>query len=220
MVFDIGNATDRAISRLRRGLPPERAGGAEEGDNGNGSLMRVAPLVFIMGGKSPEERFRLIEAVSSVTHAHAWSVTGYFLFLEVLRKLLEGSDKEEAYAELREEFVAPPSFLDSGTFTKFRRILEQDIRTLPESEIRSSGFVVDTLEAALWSFLMTDTYQDAVLRAVNLGEDTDTTGAATGALAAMAYGLGAIPRAWVAQLQGHDQILHIADSMALALAQD
>lgn len=216
-VFDIGNATARAIGRLRRGVPPEQAGGTAEGDNGNGSLMRVAPLVFIMGGKSPEERFRLVRAVSSVTHAHAWSVTACFIFLELLRKLLAGTAKEEAYAELREELASPPPFLDAAALTKFRRILRQDISAQPETEIRSSGFVVDTLEAALWSFLTTDTYRDAVLRAVNLGEDTDTTGAVTGALASAAYGLDAIPEEWVAQLQGCDQILHIAHGMARSL---
>lgn len=83
--------------------------------------------------------------------------------------------------------------------------------------IRSSGFVVDTLEAALWSFLTTDPYKDAVLKAVNLGEDTDTTGAVTGALAATAYGLDAIPEEWIAELQGRDQILHIAHGMAGSL---
>ena len=218
VVFDIGNATDRAISRLRRGVPPERAGGAEEGDNGNGSLMRVAPLVFIMEGKSPEERFRLIQAVSSVTHAHAWSVTACFIFLELLRKLLAGAAKEEAYAELREELAAPPSFLDSGALTKFRRILKEDIRALPENAIHSSGFVVDTLEAAFWCFLTTPAYKDAVLTAVNLGEDTDTTAAVTGALAATAYGMEAIPEEWLARLQGKEQIDRAAEWLDTALA--
>ncbi|MBD5539486.1 MAG: ADP-ribosylglycohydrolase family protein [Desulfovibrio sp.] len=217
-VFDVGNATARAIGRLRRGTAPELAGGTEERDNGNGSLMRVAPLVFLLAGRGPEERFRIIKAVSSVTHAHAWSVTACFIFLEVLRKLTAGIPKEKAYAELREDLATPPSFLDAAALEKFRRILREDIRDLPEADIRSSGFVVDTLEAALWSFLTTDTYRDAVLRAVNLGEDTDTTGAVTGALAAMAYGLDAIPEEWLARLQAREQILRMADRLARAIA--
>lgn len=217
VVFDIGNATARAIGRLKRGVPPEQAGGTKERDNGNGSLMRVAPLVFLMDGKVPEERFRLIKAVSSVTHAHAWSVTACFIFLELLRKLLAGTPKEEAYAELRAELATPPPFLDAGALPKFRRVLEEDIRALPEAEVRSSGFVVDTLEAALWSCLTTNTYGDAVLKAVNLGEDTDTTGAVTGALAAAAYGRESIPEWWVAQLQGRRQIDCMAERMASVL---
>ena len=65
---------------------------------------------------------------------------------------------------------------------------------MPEKDIRSSGFVIDTLEAAFWCFLTTDNYKDAVLKAVNLGDDTDTTGAVTGALAGLAYGLESIPQ--------------------------
>lgn len=216
--FDIGNATARAIGRLKRGVVPARAGGTEEQDNGNGSLMRVAPLVFLLADRDPEARFRLIAAVSSVTHAHAWSVTACFLYLEMLRKLLAGSTKEEAYAELRAELAAPPAFLDAGALRQFRRILKGDIREFPESAIRSGGFVVHTLEAALWCFLTTGTYKDAVLRAVNLGEDTDTAGAVTGALAALAHGPDSIPEDWIAQLQGRDQILQSAERLARALA--
>ncbi|MDE7241575.1 ADP-ribosylglycohydrolase family protein [Desulfovibrio sp.] len=216
-VFDVGNATARAIGRLKRGVPPEQAGGTEERDNGNGSLMRVAPLVFLLAGRGPEARFRIIKAVSSVTHAHAWSVTACFIFLEALRKLTAGIPKEKAYAELREDLATPPSFLDAAALEKFRRILKEDIRDLPEADIRSSGFVVDTLEAALWSFLTTDTYRDAVLRAVNLGEDTDTTGAVTGALAAAAHGPGSIPEEWISQLRGREQIDRMAESLAHTL---
>ena len=167
-----------------------------------------------MGDKSPEERFRLVKAVSSVTHGHAWSVTACYIFLEFLRKLLAGHPKETAYAELRAEFATPPPFLEAQACTKFHRILKEDIRELKEEEISSSGFVVDTLEAALWCLLTTDTYRDAVLKAVNLGEDTDTTGAVTGALAAAAYGLEAIPAEWIAQLQGREQIIGVAGRLA------
>lgn len=78
---------------------------------------------------------------------------------------------------------------------------------------RSSGFVIDTLEAAFWSFLSTDTYRDAVLKAVNLGEDTDTTGAVTGAMAGLAYGLDAIPKKWFEQLAAREEIRRIAVKM-------
>ena len=205
-VFDIGNATANAIARLKSGIAPEMAGGAEEFDNGNGSLMRIAPLVAVLVDKEPEERYRITKAVSSITHAHPWAVTACFLYLEILRKLYIGQPKENAYMELRSELVAPPSFLDRGALAKFSRILQEDIRFLAESQIRSSGFVVDTLEASLWCFLTTADYKDAVLKAVNLGEDTDTTGAVTGALAALAYGIDAIPHEWCDQLQGQEQI--------------
>ena len=82
-----------------------------------------------------------------------------------------------------------------------------------ENEIRSSGFVLDTLQASLWSFLTTDSFRDAVLKAVNLGDDTDTTGAVTGAIAGLYYGVDEIPGAWLDKLARKDLILDIAGKM-------
>lgn len=213
-VFDVGNATAAAIKRLKKGVAPEKAGGADERDNGNGSLMRVAPLAFYMFGiRDAEERFRIVRDVSSITHAHEWSVAACYIYVEMLNKLRMGRKRKAAYAELREDFARGVPFISKATLAKFVRILENDISLLPEEEIRSSGFVIDTLEAALWCFLTTDNYKDAVLKAVNLGEDTDTTGAVTGALAGLAYGLDAIPREWLDQLAGREEIQRIAIRM-------
>lgn len=179
-VFDVGNATAEAIKRLKKGVTPEKAGGTGERDNGNGSLMRIAPLTFYMFGiREAEERFRIVRDVSSLTHAHEWSVAACYIYVEMLNKLRMGRKKKAAYAELREDFARGVPFISKATLGKFVRILENDISTLPEEEIRSSGFVVDTLEAAFWCFMTTDNYKDAVLKAVNLGDDTDTTGAVT-----------------------------------------
>jgi hypothetical protein len=89
---------------------------------------------------------------------------------------------------------------------KFDRLLRGDIGTLPESAIRSGGFVIDTLEAAFWCFLATDCYRDTVLKAVNLGDDTDTTAAVAGAVAGLYYGRDAIPADWLQKLAGADTI--------------
>lgn len=213
-VFDVGNATAKAITRLKKGVAPEKAGGAGERDNGNGSLMRIAPLAFYMYGiQKPEERFRIVKAVSSLTHAHEWSVAACYIYVEMLNKLRMGRKKKEAYAELREDFRRGVPFISKATLAKFVRILENDISALPEEEIRSSGFVIDTLEAAFWCFLTTDNYKDAVLKAVNLGDDTDTTGAVTGALAGLAYGLDSIPQEWLDQLAAYDEVRRIAVKM-------
>lgn len=213
-VFDVGNATAEAIKRLKKGVPPEKAGGSGECDNGNGSLMRIAPLAFYMSGiRKAEERFRIVREVSSLTHAHEWSVAACYIYVEMLNKLRMGRTKKVAYAALREDFARGVPFISKGTLARFGRILENDISLLPEEDIRSSGFVIDTLEAAFWSFLTTDTYRDAVLKAVNLGEDTDTTGAVTGAMAGLAYGLDAIPKKWLEQLAAREEILRIAVKM-------
>lgn len=213
-VFDVGNATAEAIKRLKKGVAPEKAGGTGERDNGNGSLMRIAPLTFYMYGiREAEARFRIIRDVSSLTHAHEWSVAACYIYVEMLNKLRMGRKKKAAYAELREDFARGVPFISKATLGKFVRILENDISTLPEEEIRSSGFVVDTLEAAFWCFMTTDNYKDAVLKAVNLGDDTDTTGAVTGALAGLAYGLDSIPQEWREQLAAYDEVRRIAVAM-------
>ena len=213
-VFDVGNATAEAIKRLKKGVAPEKAGGSGERDNGNGSLMRIAPLAFYMFGiRSAEERFRIVREVSSITHAHEWSVAACYIYVEMLNKLRMGRKKKAAYTELREDFAHGVPFISKATLGKFVWILVNDISTLPEEEIRSSGFVIDTLEAAFWCFMTTDNYEDAVLKAVNLGDDTDTTGAVTGALAGLAYGLDSIPQEWRNQLAASDEVRRIAVGM-------
>lgn len=212
-VFDVGGATERAIKRLEEGVPPEKSGGSGEKDNGNGSLMRISPLVFYMFGIfDPKARFRIVKKVSAITHAHEWSVAACYLYVELLNKIRMNRTKEEGYKELQEDFTHV-TFISAETLARFDRILKGDIRRLSEKDIRSSSFVVDTLEAAIWCFMTTDNYRDAVLKAVNLGDDTDTTGAVTGALAGLAYGTKAIPEEWTRQLAGFDEIRRISISM-------
>ncbi len=213
-VFDVGCATSAAIRRLKHGVRPEKAGGRDEYDNGNGSLMRISPLTFIMDGiPDAGDRFAVVRDVSSITHGHEWSTAACFLYVEMLNRLRRGMEKGEAYAGLREEFSRGVPFISPETLGRFGRILGEDIRLLPEKDIRSSGFVIHTLEASFWSFLTTDSYRDAVLRAVNLGDDTDTTGTVTGAMAGLAYGLDAIPREWRDGLAGYSLIQEIAAGM-------
>jgi ADP-ribosylglycohydrolase len=216
-VFDIGISTAQAISRLKSGVAPERAGCAGADENGNGSLMRIAPLVFYIAGKPEAERFNTIKAVSSITHAHAWSVAACFIYVEYLRKLLAGPDKNAAYTELQTNFRNGRPYIDGGALARFDRILRHDVSALPESSIRSGGFVIDTLEAALWCFLTTGSYREAVLKAVNLGDDTDTTAAVAGALAGLFYGLDAIPADWLQTLAGTDEIYRIAAAFSAGL---
>ncbi|MDR1776524.1 MAG: ADP-ribosylglycohydrolase family protein [Desulfovibrio sp.] len=169
--------------------------------------------MFYTSGKPEAERFKATKAVSSITHAHTWSVAACFLYLEYLRNLLGGMEKKAAYAALRNDFQAGCPYIDATALEKFARILHEDITALPEQAIKSGGFVVHTLEAALWCFLTTENYRDAVLKAVNLGEDTDTTAAVTGALAGLAYGLAGIPAPWLKTLAGYNGILSIATAM-------
>jgi ADP-ribosylglycohydrolase len=101
---------------------------------------------------------------------------------------------------------------------RFDRLLTGDLQALPEDRIHSSGYVLHTLEASIWCLLTTDTYPEAVLKAVNLGLDTDTTGAVTGGLAGLLYGYDGIPAHWVAQLARVRDIEDLANRLTEELA--
>jgi ADP-ribosylglycohydrolase len=126
-------------------------------------------------------------------------------------------EKRAAYVELCSNFSDGNPCIEADTLGKFARILQSDISALPEFGIRSGGFVIDTLEAAFRCFLTTDSYRDAVLKAVNPGEDTDTTAAVTGALAGLAYRIKAIPPVWLESPAGYGEILRLSGAMVEAL---
>jgi ADP-ribosylglycohydrolase len=221
-VFDIGISASKAIGRLKSGIAPEKAGCAGETENGNGSLMRIAPLVFCLAGKPEAERYQITKSASSITHAHEWSVAACFVYLEYLLKILSGADKRDAYADLRADFAQNYALshtvcIGGTALANFALVLDADIGALPESVIKSGGFVIDTLEAAFWCFLTTENYRDAVLKAVNLGGDTDTTAAVTGALAGLYYGADAIPSDWLRKLAGFDDICRLSAAMSAGL---
>jgi ADP-ribosylglycohydrolase len=217
-VFDIGISTAKAIRNLKAGTAPEMAGCPGADENGNGSLMRIAPLVFYTAVMPEAERFAITKAVSSITHAHEWPVAACFIYLEYLRQLLDGADKPGAYACLKANLRGGSPYIGGETLGRFARILKDDIRALPEPSIKSGGFVIDTLEAALWCFLTTDTYRDAVLLAVNLGDDTDTTAAVTGSMAGLYYGLAEIPADWRSPLARKNDFYAVAEALTRRLA--
>ena len=207
-VFDIGNTTRQSIINLSRGVHPNLAGGQNEIDNGNGSLMRILPLALLLKDLNIEKRFDLVKEVSSITHAHNRSVISCFYYLEFALQLMEGKDKFEIYENLKKTV---PEFLNSNKIysvelTHFDRLINDNINELEEDAIQSGGYVIQTLEASIWCLLTSDTYEDAVLKAVNLGGDTDTTGAVTGGLAALFYGYAAIPKSWIMPILKKEEI--------------
>jgi ADP-ribosyl-[dinitrogen reductase] hydrolase len=214
-VFDVGNATREAIGRLLDGVPPDLAGGFYESSNGNGSLMRILPLVFYIKGKPIAEQYEIIKQTSSLTHRHIRSVISCFYYLQFATQIINGIPKFDIYQNLKLEVTA---FLNSLTVSAdevalFDRLLNEDVYTLPVEAIKSSGYVLHTLEATIWCLLKTNSYQDAVLLAVNLGSDTDTTAACVGGLAGLLYGQQTIPLEWINTLARLDDIRQLADDM-------
>lgn len=158
--------------------------GIDEGwANGNGSLMRILPLAFVECANDE------IADVSAITHAHRISIRGCQIYIAIAKQLLKGIPLSDC---IKEED------------TPYHRLTQ--LNELKEEEIRSSGYVVDTLEASLWCLLKTDNYKDAVIKAVNLGSDTDTVAAVTGGLAGIIYGYEAIPEEWIEKLRNKELI--------------
>lgn len=224
-VFDIGISTNQAIHSIASGTKPILAGGYSEMDNGNGSLMRILPLLFYIKDKRIEKRFDIIKDVSSITHAHIRSVLACFIYLEYALQLINGRDKWTAYIEMQtnvKHFLNTNAICSQAEMDKFHKILEhqvddyeiQILHKLEENEISSSGYVLDSLEASFWCVLNSKSYEETVLKAVNLGSDTDTTAAIAGGLAGMIYGYDAIPKEWVTVLSRQDDIVQLCDKLS------
>ncbi|MDR0692055.1 MAG: ADP-ribosylglycohydrolase family protein [Prevotellaceae bacterium] len=214
-VFDVGITTRVAINRIARGIEPEYAGGAGEGDNGNGSLMRIAPLFFYLSDKLIDQRYTVTHKVSAITHRHVRAVIACFYYLEFARQLWEGKDKFEAYENLQTAIPSHLSMLSvqPEEIEVFNRLLKGNIAELADDYIYSDGYVLHTLEASIWCLLTTTDYKEAVLKAVNLGDDTDTTAAVTGGLAGLLYGFNNIPQNWVTQIARRDDIESLAEQL-------
>lgn len=223
-VFDVGVSTAHAIISLNKGTSPMESGNVGEDSNGNGSLMRIIPIIFYLKNKDIQTRFKIISEVSSITHRHIRSILSCFIYTEFALELLNGLEKREAYHITQKKvntFLLNNSICDDVEKHKFHRILENpywdyEIRPLldyTESEICSSGYVLHTLEASLWCFLKSNSYADAVLQAVNLGSDSDTTGCVTGGLAGLYFGSESIPNEWKETLVKKAEIVDLAERL-------
>jgi len=209
--FDQGNTTSRAIERIAQGIPPLKAGGNGERDNGNGSLMRILPVAYYAYFKlsSVKDRLRLIHEVSMITHAHPRSLIGCGIYSLIIWNILKGMDKMEAYLEA----IPTAENFYTGSFAQelahYERVLSGRIHEVDRAKIRGSGYVVHTLEASLWAFLRNESFTNAVKEVVSLGEDADTTGAVTGGLAGTYYGIESVPQEWLEKIESPDQVEEI-----------
>ena len=209
-VFDMGIATQQVLARFAHGTPPLECGGIGERDNGNGSLMRILPMALYlhrtMGPDFPRmaEAYQIIHNASALTHAHPISLIACGLYCAAVNELLcgkpsvwDGIKAAKEFYRNQTEFVP---YLDI-----FQRIEPDILPALPKSEISSGGYVLHTLEAALWCLERHDSFRTCLLEAVNLGEDTDTTGAVAGGLAGLKYG-DDIPEDWLSVIARREEI--------------
>lgn len=219
-VFDIGGTTRHSLARVVKGESARFSGNFFEEDNGNGSLMRILPLVFYLHKeKDVEIIYQKVKEVSSITHAHFRSVFACFIYVIYCLELLKGVDKIKAYKNMQNivsDFLSDKKF-NPIEIQLFDKILKKNIAEYPENKIESSGYVLHSLEASFWCFLNWNTYEASVLEAVNLGDDTDTTAAITGGLAGIYYGIGNIPQKWISTLARKNDIDDLCERLSSKL---
>ena len=206
-VFDVGIATRDAIHRIAQGTVAEQAGGSSEQSNGNGSLMRILPVALRFADAPARDLAEYAQRASYLTHRHPRSQMACGLYSLLVAALLHGASPEDAYPEAIRQAQAiyqqPPYSVE---WQHFARLLSGQIACIPEADISATGYVIHTLESSVWCLLNTESFEQAVLKAVNLGDDTDTTGTVTGGLAGVCYGLAAVPSRWLNQLARHDDL--------------
>lgn len=224
--FDIGITTREALHRYSEGTDPLLCGGTSEFDNGNGSLMRIFPLAFYLHSRfgpnffEKQEAFVIIHNISALTHGHPRSQIACGLYVTIAGMMLNEKIMVEAIKdglEIAKQFYEKDNrFKDELLY--FDRVFHNDFRCLPERKVRSSGYVVHTLEAALWCLLNTSSYKECVLMAVNLGEDTDTVAAVAGGLAGLVYGFEQIPKQWLETIIKREFVEQLCEKYAEALS--
>lgn len=198
--FDIGKSTAKALRNYLKGISPLLCGQTDERSNGNGSLMRILPVVLYMHFEqfSEDDSVNLINNISSLTHGHEVSKVGCKIYFDFISEIINGATKYEALISLSSKNYS--KYYSSKAISKYNRLLNKSFLELSRDEISSSGYIVDTLEATIWCIINSTDYKSSVLNAVNLGNDTDTIAAITGSIAGIVYGFDNIPKDWVSQI--------------------
>jgi ADP-ribosyl-[dinitrogen reductase] hydrolase len=203
---DVGSLVARSLGLVAQGEPWDRAGRlaweeSEARAAGNGGLMRCAPLALLYRDR-PETLAWASRQSSAITHYDPRCQQAAAAYTLALASLLRGGGKAHALG------VA----LDAIEHSELIGALTA-IPALDEPRVHAGGYVVETLQAALWSFVHADALEDVVVLAANLGDEADTVGALAGALAGAHYGERAIPRRWLAAVQGRDELERLAEAL-------
>jgi ADP-ribosylglycohydrolase len=192
--FDIGNTTRRALERVRAGMAAELAGGEGEDEVGNGSLMRILPIALVMRATVPHELARLAMRASRVTHRQPRAQLVCGLYTLIAQALLGGASSEEAMTGAQ---IVMRTLAQDGDEEAWAAIVGYEERN-------GSGYAVDSFWSAWEALSGARDYEDAVVRAVRMGNDTDTTAAVAGGLAGIHWGLEGIPQEWRTGMRGQE----------------
>ena len=224
---DIGNTVSAALARFERTHEPY-PGVADAMTAGNGSIMRLAPVVIFYAASPPDpeagpdarprtatlvarKAIDFAAASSRTTHRAREAVDACRYMASVLLGLLGGEPKERV---LSPDYEAVPGLWDVEPLERrVSKIRRGSFKQRQPPRIRGSAYVIATLEAALWAFWNSRDFREGALLAVNLGDDADTTGAVYGQIAGAAYGMSGIPGEWLATLAWRDRIVAFADAL-------
>lgn len=217
-LFDIGKTTSHAINRFLKGTPALDCGDKDINSNGNGSLMRILPIALYLhnkhGNSFTNEDMDIIHNVSALTHAHQISKMCCGFYCLIASELLESKSPKEAIAiglsKGADFYKRVPAF--DTMLEHFDRLLDSGFANLPEDMIESSGYALHSFEAAIWCFLNTTDYKSLILKAVNLGRDTDTVGAIASGLGALTYDVDDLPKEWINTLRKKEYLEKIENA--------
>ena len=215
--FDINYINYFTIVNLRNNGSPHVAGIDNKRGNRDGSLMRILPLVPYILNMEEENRFRIIKEISSLTYRHSRSILACIALCEFAIQYINLQSVEEAYQAMQQtilQLLKRDMFIEEGIpFKRLVGLSYEEFKTIALKDIHSTEYVIDTLEASLWCIFNTTSYKDAVLKAVNLGDDANTVGAITGGLAGIIYGYDTIPSEWLEVLAKKDDIIELANKL-------
>lgn len=213
VVFDIGLTTKKALVKyLETHDDAVNCGLSSMDSNGNGSLMRMFPIaLYCYYNKLKDyEIFNIVKNSSSITHANEVSVLGCYIYVNYLLFILNGKDKYASYNMVK--CLDYDTYFDEDDIAYYNRILKTNIGNLRIDDLKSTGYVVHTLESVFWVLLNTNSYPESIVGSINLGEDTDTIGAITGSISGVLYGYDNIPNKWLSKLKNYNYLEEMIDN--------
>jgi len=224
--FGLGGTVSDALHRFKRGKPALECGGHGVRDNGNGSLMRMFPfaLICIARGYDLDKTASFISDSSAITHGHEISKMACLIYAEFLRACVNCNDPNQAFARICE--IDYSRWFKKKARVALSRVTSPHFKLIAREQIAASGYVVDTLEGALYSVLFGyeqkvaggNGFEATILEAVRIGYDTDTTACVAGSIAGALYGLDAVPQQWCQALRRKDYLQQVARRFAKAIS--
>ena len=210
--FSIENTTLKALVRYTQHMDEAYECGSDDYyDNGNDALARILPVAYYFSVYKDTDKniYEVVKRVSSITHAHEISILGCYIYVRFVMLLLKGNNKFSAFNKVKN---LDYSMFKKSSLDEYSRLLVADITDLEIEEIKNTSYIVDTLEAAIWCFLKSDSYKECVIATTNIGGDTDTIGAVAGALAGISYGYGNIPKTYLEDLRKKDYLIELCEN--------